>query len=75
MNRSKGWCVPKDLKELRGQMTDKWPNNKRIGYFDEDSDAERREGIWEGALGQGTANTRPGGKNRKEAALFCTPGA
>ena len=31
-------------------------------------------GIWEGAGGRGTANTRPEGKNRKEAALFYTPG-
>ena len=52
--------------------------NKPIGYSDEN----RREHMGQGLLyrdlgrscGQGSANTRPKGKNRKEAALFYTAG-
>ena len=75
MSRREGQWVPKDFKELRGQMTE---TNKPIGYSEENRREQTGRGLLYrdlgGSCGQGSANTRLEGKNRKEAALFYIPG-
>lgn len=76
MSRRAGQWVLKGFKELGGQMTEKLTN--LLGILMKTEEDRWGEvcytGIWEGAVGRGTANTRPQGKIRKEVALFYTPG-